>query len=200
MLFMDGSRSTSERTHCSECGFDWNSEPDDIFATLGGSVPSLREALRQPVDAQGDREFDRQIRARLSPEVWSIVEYLAHLRDAFSFYRDRIELVLTIDRPGLATRDFAELAEASNYRDENPAPVLATIESTITATATRLRSLQRDQWNRIGIGSSGEERTVLALARRMAHEIQHHLLDIDRLRKQAPENPNLKALHEEANH
>jgi DinB superfamily len=188
MLFMDDLRSTSERNHCSECGFDWNSEPDDIFATLGESVPSLREALQQPVDAQADKE-DRRVRARPSPEVWSIVEYLAHLRDAFSFYRDRIELVLTIDRPELATRDFAELAEASNYRDENPARVLATVETTITAADTHLRSLQRDQWNRIGIGSSGEERTVLALARRMAHEIQHHLLDIDRLRKQTLETP-----------
>jgi hypothetical protein len=64
------------------------------------------------------------------------------------------------------------------------ARVLATIESTLAETGARLRSLQREHWNRIGIGSSGEERTVLTLARRMAHESQHHLLDLDRIRKQ----------------
>ena len=50
MLFMDDLRSTSERNLCSECGFDWNSEPFETLAVLAGSAPGLLEALRQPVD------------------------------------------------------------------------------------------------------------------------------------------------------
>jgi hypothetical protein len=184
MLFMDDLRPTNENNNCLECGFDWNTEPGEVLAVLAGSPAALRKVTQPQSEDLIAEEFDRRFRARPSPSVWSVIEYLAHLRDALSFYRDRIELVLTSDRPELTTRDFAALAEASNYRNEEPTRVLATIESTLAETGARLRSLQREHWNRIGIGSSGEDRTVLTLARRMAHESQHHLLDLDRIRKQ----------------
>jgi hypothetical protein len=45
-----------------------------------------------------------------------------------------------------------------------------------------LRDLDDAAWGRVGIGSEGDERTVLVLARRAAHEVVHHLMDVERQR------------------
>jgi hypothetical protein len=45
----------------------------------------------------------------------------------------------------------------------------------------RVTPLDTDQWARVAIGSDGDERTVLTLARRAAHEAHHHALDIRRV-------------------
>jgi DinB superfamily len=173
---------TGEKIYCSECGFDWDGESGNILCALTDATAEISKAFEHSNELTDD-EFDRLIRVRPSPEVWSIVEYLAHLRDVFSFYSDRIELVLTNDRPELTTRDFDELARTSDYRNEDPTRVLGEIEAIIVAAGNRLATLQEEQWARIGIGSSGKDRTVLVLARRIAHENQHHLLDIRRVRK-----------------
>lgn len=74
---------------------------------------------------------------------------------------------------------FAELAELRRYRDEEPATVLVQFEERADALQDTLRGLEPHQWSRAGIGSEGDERTTLMLARRFAHEVHHHLLDIE---------------------
>ncbi len=78
---------------------------------------------------------------------------------------------------------FAELAEIRSYRDLDPAAVLTALDVGVAAVAERLGELDDDQWIRIGIGSEGDERTVTDLARRLAHELRHHLLDMEGIRR-----------------
>ena len=119
------------------------------------------------------------IRVRPSPDVWSALEYTAHMRDVVDFYMDRIERVLHEDRPILRAADFASMAETRRYRDEDIEAVLEALDHRSTAAAVQLGQLGAEGWDRVGLGSEGGERTVLILARRLAHEGHHHLLDLE---------------------
>lgn len=178
---------------CPDCGFDWTTDPAD----LGPEIAAIGERWRQAItDAQRryagrrtdpvnsghpDGTADDVLGVRHAPDVWSALEYLAHMRDIVEFFDDRIGRVLAEDRPNMAvTATFAELAEIRRYRDEEPATVLDSLEKRAFQAADRLGALRPDQWQRVGIGSGGQERTVLLLARRLAHEACHHLMDVAR--------------------
>ena len=55
------------------------------------------------------------------------------------------------------------------------------IGSSSRSVELRLRGLAPEQWNRVGLGVDGEERTLVVLARRLAPDGHHHLMDLDRL-------------------
>ena len=121
------------------------------------------------------------IRRRPSPEVWSALEYAADVRDVIDFYADRINRVLNEERPQMTGADFSSMPERRGYLEEDPAVVVEEIAGSSVVVEERLRSLSADEWARVGIGMDGDERTLLVLARRLAHDGQHHLLDLDRL-------------------
>lgn len=91
---------------------------------------------------------------------------------------DRIERILVEDRPQLNAIGFSRLAEVRRYNDENVDETLARLDELALSAASRLRSLDPLQWRRVGVGTDGDERDILVLARRLAHEGHHHLLDI----------------------
>ncbi len=121
------------------------------------------------------------IRRRPSPEVWSALEYAVHVRDVIDFYADRIDRVLNEERPPMTGADFSSMPERRGYLEEDPAIVVDGIAVPSVVVEARLRSPSANQWARVGIGMDGQERTLLVLARRLAHDGQHHLLDRDRL-------------------
>jgi hypothetical protein len=162
---------------CDECSFDWDLAVDGVLRTLASFPDGYRTRLdrfRRAPDAG-------VIRRRPSPEVWSALEYAAHLRDVIDFYTDRIDRVLTEERPQMTGVDFSSMPERRGYVEEDPAVVVDEIAGSSVVIEERLRSLSADQWARVGIGMDGDERTLLVLARRLAHDGQHHLLDLDRL-------------------
>jgi hypothetical protein len=119
-----------------------------------------------------------KLRMRPAPHVWSVLEYVAHVRDAVAWYDHRISRVLAVDRPRLSPFDFDAACEERRYADEDPADVTDAVGTVIGTLADRLDSLDDASWSAIGIGSDGTERRVVDLARRAAHECQHHLRDI----------------------
>jgi hypothetical protein len=140
---------------CDECGFDSNTMDNDALVDAIASFSVDADALSD---------------ARPSPEVWSPREYAWHMRDAIDWYAERIELVLTTERPQLEGRDFS--VDPAPGRSPDVAPVVA-----------RLRALTPEQWQRVGIGSSdGGGRDVRNLASRLAHECVHHALDMEQSR------------------
>jgi len=122
------------------------------------------------------------LRTRPAPDVWSILEYAAHCRDALAWYEQRIRLVLSSDRPRLNPFDWDAACEERCYVDEDPGDVAAGLAVVITTLADLLDDLDDDSWMAAGIGSDGTERRIVDLAGRAAHEGQHHLHDIGRIR------------------
>lgn len=163
---------------CDECGFDWDCDPPAIADEIGTAPRRFEACLTRLLDGE-DR--DRLVRARPASGVWSALEYTVHMRDVFEFYVDRMDRVLVEDRPQLTARGFHELAEERRYNDEDIDVVLSSLGSWSATARSTIDELSDEQWQRAGVGSDGDERTVLTLARRLAHECHHHLLDVGRV-------------------
>lgn len=150
---------------------------DEVVPYCAARIPRYRELLAKLV------QDDERVRAMRTPPgdgVWSPVEYLAHMRDVASFFAERIDRILVEENPVLHVgMRFAELAEFRGYREEDPSTVLVQFEQGADALQDTLRGLEPHQWARAGVGSEGDERTTLMLARRFAHEVHHHLLDLE---------------------
>lgn len=164
-------------SRCADCGFNWQTPSEDVLRYTASGIPRYRELVLPSLNSETNAEA---LRARPSDAVWSPLEYLAHLRDVTKFFTDRIQRVITEDHPVLHVRvRFAELAELRSYRAEDPAVTLSQFEDRAADLEALLEGLTDSQWDRTGIGSEGNQRTVLMLARRFAHEVHHHLLDVE---------------------
>jgi hypothetical protein len=159
---------------CDECGFDWSIDRDAAISSIASAGARYTEALA-PFD-------DTEVRTRPGPTVWSALEYTAHTREVLDFYDERVRRVSTEDRPQLQAVGFTELADARAYNAEVVRFSLDALMATADRLAARLRGLPEDAWERVGIGSDGDPRTILVLARRAAHEVEHHLMDLGRVR------------------
>lgn len=151
-------------SRCDECGFEWDDEdPARIIATVRGAPAHFATATS---------------RDRPAPGVWSPLEYTVHMSAALDFYTDRIELALTHDRPRFTAFDFTSACDTDRYNERDPSDARAALVATSARQVALLAALTPEQWQRSGIGSDGDERTVNMLARRAAHEVQHHAVDV----------------------
>ena len=164
-------------TRCEECGFDWECAGTEAAAEVRGAGKRFVAPLTRFLPGE---DGDGLVRTRPEPTVWSALEYAVHMRDALDFYAQRISRVLTEDRPQMHAVGFDAACEERRYNEEDVARVVAQMSQVSTHLADLLDTLDDASWARIGIGSDGDERTVLTLARRAAHECHHHLLDVGR--------------------
>ena len=92
------------------------------------------------------KDSETLVRTRPSPEIWSAVEYTAHMRDVAHLYLERIERVVAEDRPTMVAADFASMVESRSCRDEDVAAVLDELDELALAAARRLDSLTEAEW------------------------------------------------------
>jgi DinB family protein len=160
---------------CDECGFDWDTaDRNALITTIASAGARFGDAIA-PLD-------DEAVRRRPAPDVWSPLEYTAHTREALAFYDERVRRVATEDRPQLHAYAFSEAADRDAYNAEVVTYALDGLTAVADRLAARLRDLVPADWDRAGIGSEGDPRTITRLARSAAHEVQHHLLDLARQR------------------
>ena len=160
---------------CAECGLDPEQltirEAADIIGACG---PQYRAAFAV---AHGDRE---RLRAKPDADVWSPLEYVAHLRDSVRYHGALTNRALKEDRPEFGAPDPDAIAQNEGYNDLDPDEVLDSLEQQTTRFATRARSLDADDLDRVVL-RSGTEITVRYMIRNVAHEGHHHLQDVQRL-------------------
>jgi len=149
---------------CAECYFDWDDEDPARIIAIVRDAPQYFATATSRV---------RPVPTELSP-----LEYAVHTTSALDFYTDRIERVLTQDEPQLAAFDFNAACENERYNERDADDALAALARAAPRLAAVLAPLTPEQWQRRGVGSDGDERTVNLLARRAAHEVQHHALDV----------------------
>jgi hypothetical protein len=161
---------------CEECGFDWDgTDSVDVIRAAAERYPRPLSRLLTGEDP------DVVLRTRPEPRVWSALEYAGHVRDTLDFYCDRVERAVTEDRPQFGPLDHEALCEERRYNEEDAVRTAAGVTEAAVKLADYLDGLDDDQWDRVGLGTDGDERTVRELARRAAHESHHHLLDIGRV-------------------
>lgn len=116
--------------------------------------------------------------ARPAPDVWSPLEYAAHVRDVYRLFDSRIALTLVEDEPTFANWDQNEMALTERYAEQEPEAVADELEAAALALVTRLRSLEPEQLDRRGRRSDGTEFTVITLSQYLLHDVIHHLWDV----------------------
>jgi hypothetical protein len=152
---------------CDICKFDWQAPRQRSVDTLG----TVSEQVHLPADIPLD---ERPTRA-----VWSIVEYLAHLRDAITFYDTRIRLIVGMaEPPVLSPWNPDEACEQRRYQEVDPHQALIQAVESGQSLQGLLVSMSDVDLLKFGIGSDGGSRTAEELANRAAHEIVHHSYDI----------------------
>jgi hypothetical protein len=118
------------------------------------------------------------VAARPNPQVWSPLEYGAHVRDVFRLFDARLMLMLAQDDPTFANWDQDEAAIKDRYAEQDPEDVADQLEAAAQTLVDHIQALRPDQLGRTGRRSNGSEFTVLTLLQYLLHDVVHHLWDV----------------------
>jgi hypothetical protein len=139
----------------------------DVIANLPARVRASVVAIPPPA---------RHLRP--GPGVWSVTEYLCHLRDVYATYTIRLHRTHTEDRPVLEPMLNDLRAQRFRYNDHDVHAVLDQLAATAAGFCEEIDHLGGDDWSRMATRLPGEERTARWLVRQAMHEGVHHLNDI----------------------
>ena len=152
---------------CDECGFDgaqWSNQ-DTI-----NSIRRAPELLRQ-WSAHLSAE---QLNARPEPEVWSVTEYIDHLRSTFFGMRFMVELAC--DSPGFDLGDAPPTDPPGAPRVLDHEACLDGVRIETDALCASLVSLDPDLWDN-SVVLDGNRRSITWASRHGLHDLWHHLTD-----------------------
>jgi ketosteroid isomerase-like protein len=160
---------------CPGCGFEWIAVP---AADVGTRVTQGSRALAARLRALDPDAAT----ARPAPDVWSALEYGAHVRDVLMNIRDRMVVGLAEDTPSFKPLYRDLRVDAGLYRGERPDVVATELESVADLFARTIAALTDEQLARPVIYAypADRERTILWMGRQVVHEVEHHLGDVER--------------------
>lgn len=157
---------------CDECGFDGRAWTD------AAAVHAIAHLSRRYSDAVADLP-DADLQRRPIPTMWSIAEYVDHVREVF--FGMRFLLDSALDEPG------ADLGAAPTPAFE-PQPRAIDVDAALAGLAAEadrlndaLAAVPSKVWTS-NVIVDGEELDVHWIARHAVHDATHHLDDIARLR------------------
>lgn len=154
---------------CPECGFE----------AAAVDVPQLPNLFRDLAAASWQGVLLRpDVRTRPAPDVWSALEYAAHVRDVFLLFGRRLTLMLAADDPLFESWDQDDAAVAGRYGEQDPAVVAAELAQAARALAGLFAGVPAAQYDRTGRRSDGARFTVRTLGQYGLHEAVHHLWDV----------------------
>ena len=153
---------------CDECGHDVRAlDPGQIAGLVRGSVSLFTMALQRA-----------NAGARPSPQVWSPLEYCAHVGEMYVVMTQRLELMTSQELPTFANWDQDEAAIRNNYAQLAPEYVAGQLRRSAEAFAGALEALADTQITRRGCRSNGSVFTVATLSQYAWHDAVHHLHDL----------------------
>jgi uncharacterized damage-inducible protein DinB len=163
---------------CAHCRLSYRDVPVARAIEVVRSLPSaVRAAVAAiPPDARTQRP---------SPGVWSVTEYVCHLRDVYATYTIRLHRCRTEDRPVLEPMFNDLRARRFRYNQRDTTAVLDELAATMAGFCDEAAHLRPTDWDRAVSRLPGETRTARWLLRQAMHEGQHHLRDIDTIGKAA---------------
>jgi uncharacterized damage-inducible protein DinB len=116
------------------------------------------------------------LRVRIAPGTWSILEVLCHLADSETLFSERMKRVLIEDRPPLLFADPDRYIAALAYHQRDAWEELAVIHTARNQMARILRAQRPEAWDRVGVHSKEGERTLEQLVRKAVDHLEHHLV------------------------
>jgi DinB superfamily len=159
-----------QREACPECGQHPGALPPQRLGGLAISSAALWRAFLEKAD-------DESIRASPSAEVWSPIQYGAHVRDMLRIFGDRILLAVAEENPSVPWFDPGPEGWAAYNR-----MAVSELASDIAEEAQRFSEIIDDRseadWSRTAMRDGEDPFTVGGLACFGVHEAHHHLLDV----------------------
>lgn len=155
---------------CPECGFNSPEYGSDTFAFHVDGAAVFWHSLLTSGDAS--------VSARPEPTTWAPLEYACHLRDLLSVFDERFDQMLREDSPEFTDWSGDDAAVAGDYQSADPRAVAEELTANAAAVSLRLRLVQDDEWERVGVRGDGVRFTVDSLARYLLHELIHHEWDV----------------------
>lgn len=162
----------SERCEIASCGFAWDHvDPNSIGSRIVTSAGVISAILRSA-------EFEATRRSHV--DVWSPIEYAAHVRDVLFNLRDRLIVALNEENPVCKGLYGSPRVDTGLY-DGDGARVVATELDVAAAMFTKT-------WERIPVTARSRtmvygyptiaDRSLTWVAAQALHEVEHHLADV----------------------
>jgi uncharacterized damage-inducible protein DinB len=164
----------SEDHACAECALAYTEiSIEDAVSVITGLPSAVREAVSAiPAEAH---------RVRRGQQVWSVAEYLCHLRDVYVAFTIRLHRIRTEDRPAMEPMFNDLRARRFRYNDCDVEATLGELAAAAAGFCEQVARTEEGEWDRIGTRLPGEDRTARWLVRQAMHEGVHHLGDIHRI-------------------
>lgn len=155
---------------CPQCGLDLSTvDPRAVAAMVRENAAAWEAVLaRDP----------SWVTRRPRPDKWSPLEYACHVRDVFTVFDRRLQLMLSEDGPRFENWDQDATAIADRYDRQDPAEVSPQLAGSATVLAERFESVSGESWERTGYRSDGASFTIASFALYFIHDPVHHLADV----------------------
>jgi hypothetical protein len=155
---------------CADCGLAYRDLELQAAVDLITRVPSQ---VRLAIGATPEN-----LRRRPAAGVWSVAEYICHLRDVYVTTTIRLYRARTEERPVLEPMLNDLRAQRFRYNDASIEAVLDELDAAVHGCVEEVGQFQPSDWERVVTRLPGEQRTARWLVRQAAHEGRHHLGDI----------------------
>lgn len=161
---------------------DWSFVAEEGCSECGYSPRSGQETgngLRLTVSTWKEVLSNRKASQRPGPQVWSPLEYAAHVRDMCRLACERVELMLTETAPTFSNWDQDEQAEINDYLNSDRFAISADLERHLELAARTFDEVPVSSWDRSGLRGDGKVFTVQSFSSFVLHEVEHHLQDAE---------------------
>jgi len=160
---------------CRECGF--------TYGVLARHVPPAHIRARGRAHAERLAGESADLGTRRTPEEWSVLEYVCHVRDVVLMQRDRLYVALVEDEPSFKPMYRDQRVAFDRYAMQSPAAVAGQVVMGADMLAHAFGGLRESQWSRPLIYNfpGPSRRDVEWMAHHTVHEMVHHLGDVDRI-------------------
>jgi len=163
-------------TACEECGYVYE---ELAVAAIAETLRNLAHRYRQAL--VGSDPADLSVRP--TPNTWSALEYVCHVRDVFLVQRERVVLAQVEDVPSFARMHRDERVELCGYNVQSPDAVLTQVEMAAELCALAFERVEGPTWGRQFVYNwpAAAENDLVWLGRHTVHEGEHHLMDVRRV-------------------
>jgi hypothetical protein len=124
---------------------------------------------------------DAQLRERVEPNEWTVLEIVAHLRDAEELLAWRIDKVLTEEHPTFAYAGVDERVRAHDYNRGNLRDYVDEFAARRAKIVAQLEALSEADWARTAFHQTYGELTMQGVVEIFVNHDAEHLRQLQRI-------------------
>src|ERR1700730_12090382 len=141
----------AEDPFCDACSVAYlQTRIDDAVGVIAGLPGGVREAVSAiPTEVR---------RVRPGPGVWSVAEYLCHLRDVYVSFTIRLHRIRTERQPALEPMFNDLRTSCFRYNDRDIDATLGELAAPAAGFCEEVARMGEHDWDRVATGLPGERR------------------------------------------